>query len=102
MHAIFEVEGDYFAVATNQAVALMDELLRHSLQVTHGPGNDLAAAIVIEHHLIEGQDEPIRLTPQEGQAVLAALHRGRGCLRGAELGVLRDALKQRRRQELGL
>jgi len=102
MNIIFEIEGEQYDVPASDAVALLDQLLRQGGQAHDGLGDDLAAAVVIEHHLVERRDEPIRLTQQEGQAVLAAMFAAPGPLCGPQLGAIQDALKQRRRLELGL
>jgi hypothetical protein len=102
MNASFDIEGEHYVVAPSDAVALFDELLRQGGRLTNGLGDDVAAAIVIEHHLVECRDEPIKLTPQEGQAVLAAMFAAPERLCGPELDAIRDALRQRRRLELGL
>lgn len=102
MNVSFEIEGEQYIVAASDAVALLDQLLRQGEHAADGLGDDVAAAVVIEYHLVERRDEPIRLTPQEGQAVLAAMFAAPGPLCGAELGAIGEALKQRRRLELGL
>ena len=102
MNAIFDVEGECYVVTASHAVALVDELRRQGERPADGPRDDIAAAIVIEHHLVERCEEPIHLTPWEGQAVLAAIFSARGRLYGPEFDALEDALRQRRRLQLGL
>ncbi len=102
MNVIFDIGGEHYVLATNQAIALIGELCRQDGLSADGPRDDVAAAIVIEHHLVERSDEPIHLLPKEGRAVLAAIFSARGRLRGPQLDALEDALRQRRRVELGL
>ena len=93
MNVIFDIGGEHHVLLTNQAIALIGELCRQDGLSADGPGADLAAAIVIEHHLVERSDEPIHLLPKEGRAVLAAIFSARGRLYGPQV----DALEARRR-----
>src|SRR4051794_2990436 len=101
MAVAFEVEGSPWVLSDADAAVLAGALRRAGGEEV-GLGSAEVAAILIEHELVEQSGKPLHLTADEGKAVLAAIETSTEWADPQGPQELREALRRRRRLELGL
>ncbi len=98
----FEVEGVAYTLTEEDAAALVAALRRLPEDSGDALGDPAAVAVQIEHELSGRKDRAIRLSADEGKAVLAAIDEGAIWTDPFTPVALARALQRRRRLELGL
>jgi hypothetical protein len=98
----FEIEGVSYALTEEDAAALATALRRLPADKCEALGHPAAVAVQIEHELTARNGGPIRLSAEEGKAVLAAIAAGAIWTAPHTPLALARALQRRRRLELGL